>query len=348
MGLFSVFSYRRLSAGIAGIIGAARLAVEQGLPARVQYLVQLLAQAVDLELGPERQVIAYLRGAALRCHVLKQRLVERHHVKFPGVTELFAVYPGDPVEGFRAPEIRGQRIHSVRYLKAVGYQRIEKRIVFFFDVQVTDNEEVAVERLAFADVCAAVDEVHHLLYLLASLVAFGLCFTVIVVGRRDDEIETPGRERCAIGHAVKLIAYMGFGGHVKPDIAGKPGRDHRAFVVEEGKPFMVTGGVGYEDSVIARQRLLQSPKAAQVGLDLLQGDDVEPFADIGDVLDRAIGMAVGELLGIPRCNQQVLVQFTARDFTGMRIHESHQLLAFSGDCFCTGRRRLAPRSGFRI
>ena len=293
-------------------------------------------------------MIADLRVAALRCHVLKQGLVERHHVEFPGVTELFAVYPGDLVVGFRASEIRRQRIHPVRHLKAAGYQRIEKRIVFFFDVQVADNEEVAVERLAFADACAAVDEVHHLLDFLASLVAFGLCFTVIDVGRRDDEIETPGPERRAIGHAVKLIAHMGFGRHVEPDIAGEPGRDHRAFVVEEGKAFVVTGGIGHQDSVIARQHLLQSLKAAQVGLDLLQGDDVEPLADIGDVLDCAIGMAVGELLDIPRRNQQVLVQFTARDFIGMRIHDPHQRLAFGGDYFCTGRHRLAPRSGFRI
>ena len=177
-------------------------------------------------------------------------------------------------------------------------------------------------------------------------------FRTRATGKPEGDADEHGRENdhrrrgaAARGAALRCTDA---GGHVEPDIAGEPGRDHRAFVVEEGKAFVIAGRVGCQNAVIARQHLLQSLKAAQVGLDLLQGDDVEPLADIGDVLDCAIGMAVGELLDILRRNQQVLVQFTARDFVWMRIHDPHQRLAFGGDYFCTGRHRLAPRSGFRI
>jgi hypothetical protein len=45
-------------------------------------------------------MIAGLSQAAFGCRILKQGLVERYDVEIFRVARLFAVHPGNPVEGF--------------------------------------------------------------------------------------------------------------------------------------------------------------------------------------------------------------------------------------------------------
>ena len=193
--------------------------------------------------------------------------------------------------------------------------------------------------------CAAIDEIDKLLDLFASLVSLGLGLAVIDMGDGNDEIEPSGAERSAIGHAVELVSLMEFRRHVEADIAGEPGRNDGPLVVEKGKPFVIAGRVRDQYASIARQALLQVLQPAQVGFHFLQRDEVEPFADIGDLLDRTIGVTVGEMLDVPARDDQVLGLLPAQRRVGLGVHHAHQRLALQCDGFSCGRHwRVLPYS----
>ena len=146
-------------------------------------------------------------------------------------------------------------------------------------------------------------------------------------------------------HAVELVSLVGFRRHVEAGIAGEPGRNDGPLVVEKGKPFIISGRVRDQYALIARQALLQALQPAQVGFHFLQRDEVEPFADIGDLLNRTIGVTVGEMRDVPARDDQVLVQLPAQHRVGLGVHYAHQRLALQCDGFSCGRHwRVLPYS----
>ncbi|MEE2980273.1 MAG: hypothetical protein VYA71_01870 [Pseudomonadota bacterium] len=82
---------------------------------------------------------------------------------------------------------------------------------------------------------------------------------------------------------------------------------------------------------MAGQHGLELAQAPQVGLDFLQGVDIEELADIGHVLQHPAGLVVGELLDFPGGDDQILVELAAGHLERFLAHEVHQLLAFLGD-----------------
>ena len=80
--------------------------------------------------------------------------------------------------------------------------------------------------------------------------------------------------------------------NVEADLADEPRGDYGPLVVEESESFEISGRIADKDSVIPGQKCLQPAKSAQVCFDFLQGDQIEPLTNIGDVLQRTAGFFV--------------------------------------------------------
>jgi len=297
----------------------------------VDDLVKLLGELPDVELGPQREVVADLLFSARRVLVLEHGLAEGNDVRLAAEGEGRPVDPGDLVVGGGLGEVRVEKVHPVGHDKPPGLQGSEELVRERLDVEVAHHEEVPIEHLAALHPDPGLDEVCQALDLLPSLLflLFGAAAVDVDIG--DDEVEASSSKRGAVGHPVQLVTLVGGGRHLEADLADEAGADDGSFVVEKGEALVVPCGIGNEDLVVAREQALQSAEPAQVRLDLLQRNEIEPLADVCDVLQGPPALAVGEVSDVPGGDEEVLVHLARRYAVGPLIHELHEAFSFASD-----------------
>ena len=256
-------------------------------------------------------------------------VAEGDDAEVAGEFEIGAVDPGDFVIGAVLGVVGAGVVHAGGHFefwgRALG-QGLEEAIAGFLDVEVAHNEKVAVEGFALLLVGAVFDVLHQFVDFLFTNVFPGIPMAGSLgdVDGGDHEVEAARSERGAVGHAVELEGHGLQDCAAEADLAHEAGADDGALVIEEGHAFVVAGGIRDQDLVISGKQLLEAGQAAQIGLDLLDGDEVEALADVGDILEGPGLLLIGKLGDVPGGDQNVFVDLSARD----AVQKVHQVLPF--------------------